>query len=405
MKRITASLLALCILFLSAAQIRADALASVFEHSDSYRASEFYSDLLAVNLTGDYRTDIVSVALSQVGYHEGKSAGDLSGSSSGKANFTEYGYNFGLPGDSWCAAFVWWCARQVGVNESIIRKTEWAKISLQSFESRPLSQCGNIRVGDIAFFDMSGGDGIEDHVGIIVGVTANEIVTVEGNTSNAVRKQIYSRSTGMREDGAGKLLYIGSPDYHGKNTNSVNYETVFVSSPGAAFRPTVNGSKSGTLDDGEYMLLSADNSGQWLQIVAPNGIDSVFISAKNASLSVKDLPPITGYDAWSTYEASVSTTVPTDTVTAPVQTDPSVTTTAPTSAPTSASTEPTQASTTHSTIPSVSDDPGNGYTSSFGTEWIEYAAYGLLGVLAIAFIVILASLMGRKDSPPDDYIR
>ncbi len=399
MKRIVSSLLVLCILFLSGAYLRAEALASVFEHSDSFRASDYYISLLSINLTGKYRDDIAAVALSQVGYHEGKSAGDLGGSSSGKNNFTEYGYNFGLPGDSWCSVFVWWCARQAGINESIISKTEWAKASLQPFKSVPLNRASNINVGDIAFVDMNYGDGIEDHMGIIVGVSSEDIVVVEGNTSNAVRKQTYSRSTGMREDGNGRLLFIGTPDYRGENSRQRSYETVFVSAPGADVYSSISGSKTGSLGDGKYMLLASDPSGQWLQIVAANGIDSVFIPARNASLSVKDLPPITGYDAWSTYQTASATTT-TEYIAAPVQTDPSVTTTAPTTSavlPTTAPTEPTQPI-------EVQSDPDNGYTSSFGSDWIKYAAYALLGILAIAFVIIMASLMSHKDpSPPNDY--
>lgn len=395
MKRILSALLALCVLFLSVPQLRASALASVFEHSDSYRASEYYTALISVELTGDLRRDIASVALSQVGYHEGKSAADLGGASSGKNNFTEYGRNFGLEGDSWCSVFVWWCARQAGINESIIYKTEWAKASLQPFESLPLSQCGNIRVGDIAFIDMSYGDGIEDHSGIIVGVSDDTIITVEGNTSNGVRKQTYSRKTGLREDGNGKLLYVGSPHYSGTNSSEGSYETVFVRSFGASVYSSIGGAKLGTLDDGKYMLLASDPSGQWLQIVAPNGIDSQFISSSaNASFSTENLPPITGFDAWTGFEPS--TTVTSSDIIAPVQTDPSVTTT------TTTTTTSTTASTTVPTEPTVpvqveSAPDDNGYTSSFGTEWIQYAAYALLGVLAIAFIVILASLMGRRD--------
>ncbi len=400
MKRIIASALVLCVLFLSAASMPAYALASVFEHSDSYRASEYYDRLLSVNLTGNRGEDIAAVALSQVGYHEGKSAGDLGGGSSGKSNYTEYGANFGLPSDAWCAVFVWWCARQAGVEESILRKTEWAKAYLQPFESLPLSLCNDISVGDIAFIDMSYGDGIEDHVGIIVGVSENEIVTVEGNCSNGVRKQTYSRSSGLRSDNAGTLLYVGSPDYSGLNTPYVTYETVFVSSPGAATRSTINGSKSGTLDDGEYMLLTTSPDGKWFQLVAPNGIDSLYIPTDNASVSVKNLPPITGYDAWSGFEAVTTQTVPSETVPVPVQTDPSVTTTAPTTAPTVPS------DTAPSTAPTeidIQDESDNGYTSSFGSDWVEYAAYVLLGVLAVAFVVILASLMGRKGQSEDDF--
>lgn len=403
MKRIIAAMLVLCILFFSAAQLRAEALASVFEHSESYRAGSYYQNLISVSLTGNRRDDIAAIALSQVGYHEGKSAGDISGDSSGKQNYTEYGVNFGLQGDAWCTVFVWWCARQAGVNESVITKTEWAKSMLQPFESLPLSRCGSIAVGDIAFIDMSNADGIEDHVGIVVGVTDDEIITVEGNCSNAVRQQSYSRSTGIRSDGAGTLLYIGSPDYEGGGSPYRSYETVFVSAPGTGTYSAPGGTKTGTLGDGEYMLLASDPSGEWFQIVAANGIDSVFIHADDAALTLKNLPPITGYDAWSTFDPNAYYTVPSESVDAPLQTDPpvaatSTTVTTSTTAPTSAPTEPSAVQPDKDT----SESADNGYTSSFGSDWVQYAAYALLGVLAVAFVVILFSLMGRKNESEDD---
>lgn len=399
MRRAVTLTLLLCILFCMTAQMRAEASASVFEHSESYRNSEYYSRLLLVELSENPGENIAAIALSQVGYHEGRSAGDLDGTSSGKANFTEYGASFGLPDDAWCSVFVWWCARQAGINESIIRKTEWAKASLQPFDCTPLSQCGSISVGDIAFIDMNGGDGIEDHVGIVVAVNDNEITTVEGNSSNAVRKQTYSRTTGLRSDSAGTLLYIGSPDYGGVNSTECTYETIFVCSPNADTFSAIGGEKTGVLDDGEYMLLAADSSGNWLQIVSANGIDSVFISTKNASLSVKNLPPITGYDAWSTFEQNANTTVFDNNITVPIQTDPPVTTTtAPTSVTVSTTAPSAQPSVESTAIPSQSD---NGYTASFGNDWIEYAAYGLLGLLVLGFIVVMASLMSKKEPPPD----
>ncbi len=400
MKRVTALTLLFCILFCLTAQMHPEASASVFEHSESYRSSEYYQRLLSTALSGKSGADIAAVALSQVGYHEGRSAGDLDGTSSGKANFTEYGANFGLSDDAWCSIFVWWCARQAGVNESIIRKTEWAKTSLQPFACLPLSQCGNISVGDIAFIDMSGGDGIEDHMGIVVAVSENEITTVEGNSSNAVRRQVYSRTTGLRSDSAGTLLYIGSPDYGGVNSPVCTYETIFVHSPNADAYSAIGGEKIGTLGDGEYMLLATDSTGSWLQLVAANGTDSVFISADNADLSAKNLPPITGYDAWSTFEPHTTAAVSDSNIAIPIQTDPSVTTTAPTSATSSTAPSATQSSVSSAITPTESD---NGYTASFGNDWIEYAAYGLLGLLTLGFIVVMASLMGKKESSADDY--
>jgi len=324
--RITALLLCLCLLSVFP-QHAAQALTSAFSHSDSYARSEYYTRLAAVEPTGDLRADIVAVALSQTGYHEGAHASDLSGSSSGSGNFTEYGRNFGLEGDSWCATFVWWCARQAGVQESIIHKTEWAKAHLQPFECLPFAQCGDIRPGDIAYVDTSGNDGREDHVGIVTAVTQSEVTLTEGNSSNRVTSHTYSRADGRRLTGSGSafIVKVGSPDYGGENVSHDTYSTQLVYSPGAQAYSSPGGRKTGVLKNREYMLLSSDASADWLQIVADDGLGSWYISSQGASFVTRDLPPITGYNAWGEAGTTTYAPAPVQTTPAPVQTTAAVT--------------------------------------------------------------------------------
>ena len=47
-----------------------------YKVSDTYAESEYYTRLSEVELTGEWRVDLVNVALSQVGYHEGDSKDD-----------------------------------------------------------------------------------------------------------------------------------------------------------------------------------------------------------------------------------------------------------------------------------------------------------------------------------------
>ena len=69
------------------------ALTMTYEPSSYYRSSVYYSRLTGVALTGNPKTDLVLVAASQVGYHEGNSRSELGGgNTSGTANFTEYAY-------------------------------------------------------------------------------------------------------------------------------------------------------------------------------------------------------------------------------------------------------------------------------------------------------------------------
>ena len=102
--------------------------------SASYRSGKYYTQLCNVSLTGNQRTDLVNVARSQLGYHEGNNTSQLHGESSGSSNYTEYGYWYGtqVQGSSsgfyasWCAYFISWCARQAGIPTSIISNATYA---------------------------------------------------------------------------------------------------------------------------------------------------------------------------------------------------------------------------------------------------------------------------------------
>ncbi|MBQ7817982.1 MAG: leucine-rich repeat domain-containing protein, partial [Oscillospiraceae bacterium] len=74
--------------------------------SSIYTNSSYYSALSQVVLTGDYREDIINIALSQVGYHEGDSETDYAGgNTNGSGDYTEYGRRLESTGTAWCSEF------------------------------------------------------------------------------------------------------------------------------------------------------------------------------------------------------------------------------------------------------------------------------------------------------------
>lgn len=85
--------------------------AASLKASKYYKKSKFYKRLMALKLSGSSRTNILAIANSQMGYHEGNKTSQMGGTSSGSKNYTEYGYYYGLQG-AWCAMFVNWCARE-----------------------------------------------------------------------------------------------------------------------------------------------------------------------------------------------------------------------------------------------------------------------------------------------------
>lgn len=94
---------------------------TVIEFSQEYMSGVFYQRLKAAQsqLTGDYREDMIAVALSQVGYYEGNTKTQLSGVHQGSGNYTEFGRYYGTVKTAWCSEFASWCARQAHVPLSI----------------------------------------------------------------------------------------------------------------------------------------------------------------------------------------------------------------------------------------------------------------------------------------------
>ena len=188
--------------------------------STSYKNGVYYNNYTRVPITGDGRTDVVAIALSQLGYQEGASNGQFSGEVSGRNNYVEFSYNlgeFGLGyGGSdfpWCASFVSWCLYQSHNTDQNTWKDLgryhvgdydyiWKEISCSQWV-RQLKGAGYYKYskyeggsytpkyGDLVFFQNSNGVA---HIGICLYVSGGRIYTVEGNTSD---------SSGLEANGGG----------------------------------------------------------------------------------------------------------------------------------------------------------------------------------------------------------
>ena len=187
--------IAICLSFFP---VEAQAMTPTYNISDKYKESEYYTRLLSVELKGDQRENMVKVALSQVGYHEGNSIADLGGGNkTGKENYTEYNYwypgaSYGDKDGPWCAYFVSWCARQAQIPESIIKNFSGGSAKSSGAVIYDKNADGTIgkdnklpQKGDLILF---GG-----HVGIVVDVPPGQgiIKAVEGNYNDCVHPTEY----------------------------------------------------------------------------------------------------------------------------------------------------------------------------------------------------------------------
>lgn len=195
-----------------------------YEGTDSYRTGKYYRALQEVALTGDPRTDIVNIALSQVGYQESAYIKELSGEIVGNANFTEYGDWYEMQ-DQWCAMFVSWCAALAGISGQVVPKHSytpnglyWMKDQWGRAYSRAKVEAGAYtpQPGDIIYFKSPTTKATTNHVGIVTGYRDGVVYTVEGNTSSpaifsgggTVARKSYPISNPY-------IVYICCPDYEG----------------------------------------------------------------------------------------------------------------------------------------------------------------------------------------------
>ena len=149
-------------------------------------------------------------------------------------------YGGPVSGDSypWCAAFVWWCANQLGIagvgggdasscrtaddEEAIFKKTASSTgqyrylTESQGFASttvsdtRPMGGFIDVYPGDIIFFKSSDADKYK-HIGIVVGVTEDTITTVEGNYNDHVAKVTYTKNSTNYSFRNGKIVHVEYP--------------------------------------------------------------------------------------------------------------------------------------------------------------------------------------------------
>ncbi len=179
----------LLVLALLAPLAPAEAVDPSYTVSGVYSESVYCENLRKLTLSGDYRTDLVNVALTQVGYHEGAGSRERDGMNlTSDGNWTEYGYFSACDGYAWCAMFISWCARQARIPGSLIQNSTVARaysFGLPFYLKEDYSP----RTGDIVFFAEKGH--VWDHVGIVMGVRQNWVYTIEGNARNMVRIKRY----------------------------------------------------------------------------------------------------------------------------------------------------------------------------------------------------------------------
>jgi len=176
--------------------------------------------------------DVIRIALAEVGYREKASNDSLEDpqANAGKGNWTKYArdlaaagyYNGNKNGYAWCDVFVDWCFFKA------YGPVEGQRIQCQAgdlgaacvYSAQYYMKHGRYgqdpKPGDQVFFNTDGGI---NHTGIVVEVTASNIVTVEGNSSDQVQKLTYDRNSA-------RIAGYGHPRYGEEPAASVPSDAV-----------------------------------------------------------------------------------------------------------------------------------------------------------------------------------
>ena len=171
---------------------------------------------------GDFlsqRSDLVKVAISQIGYKEYQ------------GNNNMYGVWYGLNNQPWCDIFVSWCANEAKVQE-LIPKSSYVPDRLTYYKKKnAFYKRGTYtpRPGDLALFDFNS-NGTPDHIGIVGKVQGSTLYTIEGNTSGSGGSSngdgVYRKSRSLTSGG---ILGYCVPAYK-EDDEDVEIKTVEVKS-------------------------------------------------------------------------------------------------------------------------------------------------------------------------------
>ena len=164
---------------------------------------------------------VIDIAISQIGYHEKASNRDLDDftANSGSGNFTKYSrildsiegfYNGLKQGFPWCDQFIdaiFTLAYGVDTAMKLLCQPWGSAGAGCEYSAGYFKAAGQFydypEPGDQIFFDYGGGI---NHTGIVIAVTAFNVVTVEGNADDMVKQCTYSRSASI-------IAGYGRPDW------------------------------------------------------------------------------------------------------------------------------------------------------------------------------------------------
>ena len=192
-----------------------------YQFSEAYMTSVWYENFTSLELTENDRNNVLRIAISQLGYHEGDSAADFHGkNTNGSGNYIEYARlltpNWSDNAYEWCACFVNWCLNQARFDKasSEISCRNWVnELTAMNMYQKSKAHGGSYtpRPADFIFFNWDGKASPANHIGLVLYTTETHVYTIEGNTAgNNVDIRSYALSDA-------RIAGYGTPPYNEGN--------------------------------------------------------------------------------------------------------------------------------------------------------------------------------------------
>ncbi|MBQ7059826.1 MAG: fibro-slime domain-containing protein [Firmicutes bacterium] len=157
--------------------------------------SDWANLFYGVEKTGDWAKDLVTVAKSQLGYHD-VTENFIINEDGSKSYYSRYGAWYGIPYGDWCAMFASFCLYYSDIpRESFpwaAGCTNWGE-TLKSMGLYEEAASGyNAKPGDLIFFRLPQSETGLDHVGIVIENAKDILTVIEGNYTHEVAKTSYN---------------------------------------------------------------------------------------------------------------------------------------------------------------------------------------------------------------------
>ena len=198
-----------------------------YQFSEAYKTSVWYENFTSLELTENDRNNILRIAVSQLGYHEGDSPEDFhGGNTSGTDNYIEYARllvpNWNNNSYDWCACFVNWCLNQARFDKasSEISCRNWvSELTAMGMYQKSQAHGGSYtpRPADFIFFNWDRKSAPANHIGFVLYATDTHVYTIEGNSSN---DNVTIRSYALNDS---RVIGYGTPPYHEGSEPTLNY--------------------------------------------------------------------------------------------------------------------------------------------------------------------------------------